>query len=219
LAAPHVEELKGKLVTYCRLVGGMLEKGRNALLDRQSDIPRQIIEDDEPRANESEIGLEEECTALLAQRQPMARDLRTILMILRITNDLERIADHAVNIAEAVSDHINGSSPRPDDAVLGMFGETIRMLERAVLAFTEEDPRLGQLVCVSDTVVDTLAKDILERLSALMGSDPARIPQGLALLKIAANLERIADLSTNIGEDVIYMTEGRVIKHHREQGK
>jgi phosphate transport system protein len=219
LAASQVEELKGKLVTYCGLVGGMLEKSRTALLDRQSDIPRQIIERDEPRANESEIELEEECTALLAQRQPMARDLRTILMILRITNDLERIADHAVNIAEAVGDHINGSSLRPDDAVLGMFEQTVRMLERAVRSFTEEDPGLGLSVCASDHVVDALATDILDRLSAAMGDDPARIPQGLALLKIAANLERIADLSTNIGEDVIYMTEGRVIKHHRELGK
>jgi phosphate transport system protein len=219
MAAAEVRELKGRLAAYCALVGGMLEKSRNALLDREPGIPRRIVEVDEPRANETELELEEECTALIAQRQPMARDLRAILMILRITNDLERIADHAVNIAEAVADHVKGSSLRPDDALLAMFAETIRMLERAVRSFTEEDARLGQAVCESDGVVDALATDILERASAAMERDPSVVAQGLAQLKIAANLERVADLSTNIGEDVIYMTEGRVIKHHREEAR
>ncbi len=148
----------------------------------------------------------------------MARDLRTILMVLGITNDLERIADHAVNIAEAVREHINGTSLRPDDSVLKMFEETLTMVDGAIRAFTTEDAALGQKVCASDTIVDELATSILEGLSASMTSRPATVSENLALLKIAGNLERIADLSTNIGEDVIYMTEGRVIKHHQEEG-
>jgi phosphate transport system protein len=210
-----MDELKARLVAYGQFVQEMIEKSRRALVDRQAALPREIIESDEPRANQTEIDLEAECTSLIARHQPMAKDLRTILMVLGITNDLERIADHSVNIAEAVGDHINGTLLQPDDSVLRMFEETIHMVDGAIRAFIDEDPGLGQRVCESDNTVDELATRILEGLSASMTSTPSTVPENLALLKIAGNLERIADLSTNIGEDVIYMTEGRVIKHHQ----
>ena len=114
-------------------------------------------------------------------------------------------------------EHINGTTLRPDDDVLNMFEETIRMVDQAIRAFITEDPALGQRVCASDNTVDDLATRILEGLSASMTTTPDTVPEKLALLKIAGNLERIADLSTNIGEDVIYMTQGRVIKHHQEE--
>jgi phosphate transport system protein len=213
----RLEGLKARLATYGRFVQEMMEKSRRALATRESGILRDIIASDEPRANESEMDLEEQCTSLIAQHQPMARDLRTILMILHVTTDLERIADHAVNIAEAVADHINGGFLPADAAVLGMFDETIGMLTGSLLAFAGEDAALGQRICERDGRVDAAATAILERLSAAMTSDPSSIPHNLALLKIAANLERVADLSTNIGEDVVYMAEGRVIKHNREE--
>jgi phosphate transport system protein len=159
------------------------------------------------------------CTSLIARHQPMARDLRTILMVLGITNDLERIADHAVNIAEAVKEHISGTSLKPDEAVLRMFDETRSMVDGAIRSFIGENAALGQKVCESDNTIDELAASILEGLSASMTAQPASVPGNLALLKIAGNLERIADLSTNIGEDVVYMTEGRVIKHHPGKGE
>jgi phosphate transport system protein len=195
----------------------MIRKSKTAFATHGVETLAAIINHDEPHANESEIDLEEECTSLIAQHQPMARDLRTILMILRMTTDLERIADHAVNIAESVRDAIDGADEPPDMAVLSMFDETLQMLDCALQAFTGEDARLGQKVCETDPTVDSQATSILERLSASMTTNPASIPQNLALLKIAGNLERVADLSTNIGEDVIYMTEGRVIKHHRQE--
>jgi phosphate transport system protein len=214
---PGMDDLKGRLVAYGQFVQQMIEKSRSALVSREPDLPRQIIDTDEPRANQTEIDLEAECTSLIARHQPMARDLRTILMVMGITNDLERMADHAVNIAEAVGEHINGTSLRPDNAVLQMFEETISMVDGSIRAFISEDAALGQRVCESDNIVDDLATRILEGLSATMTTTPASVPESLALLKIAGNLERVADLSTNIGEDVIYMTEGRVIKHHREE--
>jgi phosphate transport system protein len=212
-----MEDLKAKLVAYSRFVEAMIRKSRKALVERQPDILREIIDSDEPRANDTEISLEAECTSVIARHQPMARDLRAILMILRIVNDLERIADHAVNIAEAVRDHINGTALAPDDAVLVMFDKATRMMDNAIRAFIDGDSRLGREVCMADAEVDSLATGILERMSAAMTRDAARIPHNLALLKIAANLERVADLSTNMGEDVIYMAEGRVIKHHRQE--
>ncbi len=214
---PEMDELKAKLVGYSRFVEGMIGKSRQALVARQATVLAEIIEDDEPRANDTEISMEAECTAVIARHQPMARDLRAILMILRIVNDLERIADHAVNIAEAVRDHINGTVIAPDDAVLTMFDRATRMMDDAIRAFIDGDSALGQRVCLADAEVDALATGILERLSAAMTADAGRIAHNLALLKIAANLERVADLSTNIGEDVIYMAEGRVIKHHRQE--
>jgi phosphate transport system protein len=215
---PELDDLKARLAGYGQFVQGMIEKSRRALVSREAGLPREIIDSDEPRANSTEIELEAECTSLIARHQPMARDLRTILMVMGITNDLERIADHAVNIAEAVAEHINGTSLQPHDAVLRMFEETISMVDGAIRSFITEDAGLGQMVCESDNTVDELATSILEGLSATMTSRPATVSENLALLKIAGNLERIADLSTNIGEDVIYMTEGRVIKHHQEEG-
>ncbi|MGA2481352.1 MAG: phosphate signaling complex protein PhoU [Spirochaetia bacterium] len=214
---PQLDALKARLVAYARFVEDMIEKSKKALVAREPDTLKGIIDEDEPKANTFEMDLEEECTSLIAQHQPMARDLRTMLMILRITNDLERIGDHAVNIAEAVRDHLSGSPPVPDEGLLHMYEETITMVDCAIRAFIDEDAKLGQHVCETDTTVDSLANEILDRLSTSMTLEPAYIPQSLSILKVAANLERIADLSTNIGEDVIYMTEGRVIKHHRQE--
>jgi phosphate transport system protein len=219
MLVPMVDELKARLVTYARFVEEMIRKSKHALTEGKPELLREIIDTDEPHANDYEVDLEEQSTSLIAQHQPMARDLRTILMVLRITNDLERIGDHAVNIAEAARDHLEGTPPPPDAEMLRMFEETIGMVDCAIRAFIGEDAGLGQKVCETDNTVDALATDILERLSVAMTKDPLTIPQGLATLKIAANLERVADLSTNIGEDVIYMAEGRVIKHHRQEEK
>jgi phosphate transport system protein len=212
-----MDDLKARLVAYGQFVQGMIEKSRKALVARRPELTREIIETDESQANRTEIELEAECTSLIARHQPMARDLRTILMVRGITNDLERIADHAVNIAQAVGTPNAGAALRPDDAVIAMFDETLRMVDSAIRAFIDEDAALGQKVCESDNIVDEHATRILEELSSSMSSNPAVVAENLALLKIAGNLERIADLSTNIGEDVIYMTEGRVIKHHQEE--
>jgi phosphate transport system protein len=209
--------LRNNLVTYARFVEQMISKSRDALIDRRRDLLEDIIGRDEARANESEMDLEAEGTSLIAQHQPMARDLRTVLMILHITTDLERMADHAVNIAETVREHLEGAATPPDSEVIRMFAVTLGMVGKAITAFLDEDALLGQRVCETDSEVDTLAARILERLSGTMTLEPATVAHNLAFLKVAANLERIADLSTNIGEDVIYMVQGRVIKHNREQ--
>ncbi len=213
----QIEDLKARVVAYARLVEDMIEQCRSALVNRTAETLNEIVEKQEPRANELEVELEEECTSLIAQHQPMARELRTVLMILRMTNDLERMADHAVNIAEAALECVGLSGERPDEELLRLFGETIAMVDCAVRSFVGANSGLGVKVCESDAGVDEMAARILERLSTSMTQDPFTIERGLCILKIAGNLERIADLSTNIGEDVIYMTEGRVIKHNRAE--
>jgi phosphate transport system protein len=210
----QIDDLKTRVVAYARLVEDMIEQCRTSLANRTPVVLNDIVQKEEPRANEFEVELEEECTSLIAQHQPMAKELRTILMVRSMTNDLERMADHAVNIAEASLECIGLSAVNQDEDLSRLFDETIRMVGNAVRSFIEANAELGKQVCEADEVVDQLARDILERVSVSMTKDPFTIERSLCILKIAGNLERIADLSTNIGEDVIYMTEGRVIKHH-----
>jgi phosphate transport system protein len=140
-----------------------------------------------------------------------------VLMVLGITNDLERLADHAVNIAEAARDILARTPLRTESEIPRIAELAIRMVQECIQAFIEEDAGLARKVCESDNAVDELADRILERSVGTMVAtgDPSIIEPSLSVLKIAANLERIADLSTNIGEDVIFMVEGRVIKHHK----
>ena len=212
----QIEDLSARVVTYARHVENMIEQCRASLLTRKQEPLTSVIDNDEPRANEFEMELEEECTSLIAQHQPMAKELRTILMVRSMTNDLERMADHAVNIAQAALECATPSIIQPDNDLVRLFDETIKMVDDAVQSFITADAALGRHVCEADMVVDQLAAEILESMSTTMTtSDHFTIEQSLCILKMAGNLERIADLSTNIGEDVIYMTEGRVIKHHR----
>ncbi len=214
-----IETLKGRLVKYARLVEDMIERSVKAFSARQPEVLEEIITKDEPRANELELEMEEECISMIAQFEPKARELRTVLMVLGITNDLERLADHAVNIAEAAGDILARTPLQTESELPRMAGLAIRMMEDSIKAFIEEDVGLARKVCESDNSVDELADLIRERLVETMvaAGDPAIIDPSLSVLKIAANLERIADLSTNIGEDVIFMVEGRVIKHHKQE--
>jgi phosphate transport system protein len=213
----QIEDLTAHVVAYARHVDDMIGQCRASLLARTPQALGDVVDKAEPRANEFEMELEEECTALIAQHQPMAKELRTILMVRSMTNDLERMADHAVNIAEAAMECTGLFATAPDPDLLKLFDETISMVDRAVQSFIGADAALGREVCEADALVDQMAAEMLERISASMTKDTFTIEQSLCTLKIAGNLERIADLSTNIGEDVIYMTEGRVIKHHREE--
>jgi phosphate transport system protein len=215
----QIESLKARLIRYARLVADMIERSVKAFSARQPKVLEEIINKDEPRANELELELEEECVSLIAQFEPKARELRTVLMVLGITNDLERLADHAVNIAEAAGNILTRTPLRIESEIPRMAGLAIRMMEDSIKAFIEEDAALARQVCRSDNAVDELADLVRGRLVETMAEtrDPTIIDPSLSVLKIAANLERIADLSTNIGEDVIFMVEGRVIKHHKQE--
>ncbi len=211
-----VRELKARLVEYGRFVEGMIERSVASVFYRDADALREIIQKRETEANERELELESECTALIARHQPRARDLRGILMVLGMTNDLERMADHAVNIAEAGLRLLDFPASKLPDTLRTMAHDAIKMVDRGIRAFVEEKPGEARSVCAEDEAVDGLAAEILKEALAAMENEPSAIGPNLLLLKIASNLERIADLSTNICEDVIYMVEGKVIKHHKD---
>ena len=214
----RVTTLKKTLIEYASHVESMIEKSVKGLLQKDQRLLNEVIEQDEPRANNWEIELEEFCTHMIAQFQPVARDLRTILMVFEITGNLERMADHAVNIAESALYLIERPPVKPLIDTPRMAEEVVGMVKDSLQSFIDGDAKLAKSVCERDDIVDGLANQILRELITYMGADASTIERSLHLLDIAGNLERVADLSTNIGEDVIFMVEGRVIKHHHEEG-
>jgi phosphate transport system protein len=211
-----ISRLKEELVEYASFVEGMIEKSIEGLLKREKEFLLDVIEKEEPKANAYEIALDEFCTFLIVQYSPKAKDLRTILMALQMVKDLERMGDHAVNIALSSAYLIERPPVKPLIDIPQMAEEATEMLKESIRSFLEEDSILAKKVCERDDRVDGLRDQILRELITFMSSDPSTIERSLHLIRISQNLERIADLSTNIGEDVIFMVEGRIIKHHRE---
>jgi len=211
--------LKKELVEYAGLVELMVEKSVKGLLNREKALLQEVIEKCELKANAYEIKMDELCTNLIAQFQPRARNLRLILMAMKMSNDLERMGDHAVNIVESALYLIERPQVKPLTDIPKMGEYTTKMLKDSINSFINEDAALAKSVCMMDDSVDDLKDKLIKELTALMSSDSATIERSLHLLRISGNLERIADLSTNICEDVIYMVEGRVIKHHSEDAK
>jgi phosphate transport system protein len=209
--------LRRELIEYATHVEGMIEESVQGLLHRDSNKLTQIIERYEPQANDCEITIEELSISLIAKYEPKAKDLRTILMVLKINNDLERAADHAVNISESGLFLINRPPVKPLLDIPRMAEEARNMLKDSIDAFIKEDPVLAQQVCERDAIVDGLERQILRELVTFMVSDASTIERAIHLNAISRNLERIADLSTNISEDVIFMVEGRNIKHHIQE--
>ncbi len=210
-------DLKRELIEYSTLVQEMIRECIHGLLERKREPLTDVIERHEPKANDYEIALDERCTTMIAQFQPRAKDLRTILMVFRIGNDLERMGDHAVNIAERALYLIERPEVKQLIDIPRMADEVTAMVRDSLAAFVEQDAALARSVCERDNVVDGLEDQVRRELLTHMLADPGTIERALRLADIAKNLERIADLSTNIGEDVIFMVEGRVIKHHRDE--
>ncbi len=212
-----INEYKQKLIEYASLIENMIDKSIKGLVYREKTWLDDVIEKDEPKANIFEIELESIGTILIAQYGPVARDLRTILMVLRISNDLERIGDHIVNLTESNQFLIEHARVNPLIDIPKMGDEVKKMLRDSINAFIQQDAELAKKVCENDSVIDELMKKIMRELIPLMSSSPRTIETALHLIRVGHNLERIADLSTNISEDVVYIVEGKVIKHHKKE--
>ncbi|MCK4322844.1 phosphate signaling complex protein PhoU [candidate division WOR-3 bacterium] len=216
MMAERIARLKGIIVDYASLVENMIDKSMKGLSKKNRDMLVSVIEEDEPRANNYEIEIEEICVELIAQFEPKAKDLRIVLMVLKMNNDLERMGDHAVNIAQSALSLIEMPEIKPLFDLPELSEETKRMLNNSIDAFINEDTSKAKEVCERDSVVDDLRDRILRKSIDNMIDDPSTIERNMHLIRITKNLERIADLSTNICEDVIYMVKGKVIKHHLE---
>jgi phosphate transport system protein len=214
-----IAELRKTLIGYALHVEKMIDDSIDGLMTIDREKLEWVIEKSEKTANETEILIDDLCTVIIAQYGPKAKDLRTVLMSLKINNDLERMADHAINTAESGLYLIHYPLVKPLLDLPRMAEAAIEMLQDSLTAFVNEDPDLAVSVCDRDSVVDALASQILRELITYMIADPSTIERALHLLKIARNLERTADLSTNIAEDVIYMIEGKVVKHVKTESE
>lgn len=209
--------LKKALIDYGTLIESMIDKSLKGLIKKDHRLLHEIINVDEPKTNDLELEIDELATSFIAQYQPKAKDLRTSLMILQINNDLERIGDHLENMAESALFLIDRPPVKPLIDIPKMAEITIKMVKQAIASFINEDVNLAKSVCEQDSVVDGLMEQVMRELITYMLSDSKTIERSMHLIRIAHNLERIADLSTNVGEDVIFMVQGKVIKHGKEE--
>ncbi len=210
-----IVELKRQLVQDATVVEEMIAKSIKGLIDRNTQLLNEVMNTEEPKVNTYDRIIDEMCVELIAQFEPVARDLRMVIMSVKMNKDLERMADHAVNISESglflIANPILGSY---EDVRL-MGDNAVKMLKDSINAFVNEDVLLAQSVCERDNIVDTAGDTILKGLTEIMRTKKDTIPRALQMMRIAHNFERIADLSTNIAEEVIYIVEGRDIKHHQ----
>jgi phosphate transport system protein len=213
----QLEELKQRLLTMSERAESLVDLAVESLLTRDADKAQAVVTGD-MEIDDLEIQIEGMAVELLALQQPMARDLRFIVMALKISSDLERVGDHAVNIAQcALRMGTVPASFLPDPAIEDMARRARRMLSDALDAFIRADGALGRDVCRRDDQVDALHDSVFRIMLTHMMSDPRTINPSLELLLVSRNLERVADLATNIGEDAVFLAEGKSIKHHAEQ--
>ena len=209
----ELQELRELLL---RMASRSEEQVRDALTSvkrRDAQAAQHSIERDR-EIDALEMDIEERAIALLARRQPMATDLRTLVSTLKISNDLERVGDHAVNIAQCAK-RLAEAVPLPNLSELDRMADvSTEMLRDAIAAFIDRDADLARDVCRRDDQVDRYNDSVFRVMLAEMSRNPNAIVAALQMMLVARNLERIADLATNLGEDVIYIVEAKTVKHH-----
>ena len=187
-----------------------------SLVKRDTSFAQNVF-DGEDRINRMENEIEDMCLKLLALRQPMAVDLRFITSALKIVTDLERMGDQAVNIAER-SVSLNQEPQLKPYIDIPRMAEIVQSMVRDVLdSFVKRDSKLARSVCARDDLVDGLNQQVFRELLTFMISEPTTIQRAVHLMIVCRCLERIADHATNIAEDVIFVVDARVIKHHAEE--
>jgi phosphate transport system protein len=211
----ELDDLKTTLTEMAGLAEESVRGAVKALLERDVEAAKKVIDRDE-RIDELEVEIDELSVRLLALQQPMARDLRLITMAMKVSNDLERVGDHAVNIAETVHWLVEGPVFPVVPEIEEMVRLTTAMLKDALDAFIRGDAELARQILKRDDRVDELHENTFRILLTHMMEDPRKISAGMDLLLVSGNVERIADLATNVSEDVIYMVEGSIVKHHAE---
>ncbi|MDH4225187.1 MAG: phosphate signaling complex protein PhoU [Deltaproteobacteria bacterium] len=211
----EMDKLKELSFNLCADVEESVQKAVQALEERNPSLAETVIAHD-GKINKSEVELEEECLKILALHQPVANDLRFVIAVLKLNNDLERIGDLAVNIAERVL-FLSQKDPVtiPFDFAT-MADKTKRMVQKAHRALVNRDADLAREVCMLDDEVDEMNREVYKHVEEGVRNHPDKISSMFSLLSAARHLERIADHATNIAEDVIYMVDGEIVRHRTE---
>jgi phosphate transport system protein len=212
----EIESLKTMLIKMGSVVEQNISYALQGLLDHSESMAKKVMEN-EKRINDLELEIDNAIIDMLALQQPVASDLRFIIAAQKINNDLERIGDHAVNIAES---DLNLLSIKPVDSLLElpkMAATTKLMLRKALDSFVLLDPKMAQSVLETDDQIDQLNRGMAVEVIDLIKSDNRTTEYGLELIRISRNLERVADIATNIAEEVIFYIQAKVVKHNSEQ--
>ena len=210
-----LEALHDRLSEMAGRAETALTKSMEALKARNPNLAEEVQAED-IAIDRIELQIEGQCLNFLGLQQPVARDLRFLVAAIRISNYLERVGDHGVNIAQSAAKL--SSMPRLKLEEISHMGDrTIAMLRDAVSSWLNGNTVLARQICERDNEIDLLKAQIHAKLSTLMLHDPDLVPRALELVLVSRNLERVADLATNIAEEAIFVTEARVIKHHAEE--
>ena len=212
----ELELLKTSLIKMGSVAESAVAHSIDALLRQDNALAQNVIDGDE-RVNQLEVEIDTAIVDLLVLQQPVAIDLRFILAAQKINNDLERIGDHAVNIAESAITLMNSVTREQLLELPDMAVTTQSMLRDAIDGFIRSDVVLGRRVLELDDRIDDMNRKIRAEVASGMKDGSQSIVGGLELVRVSRNLERIADLATNIAEEVIFVVQARVVKHHAEE--
>lgn len=207
-----LDSLHEEILSLSAMVEELIDKAASALTDRRSEIANDVIESDNI-VDQMEVHIEEECLKILALHQPVAVDLRRIATVLKVNNDLERIADLAVNIAERARSLDEYPAFVLPAKLSGMATMASQMVRGALDAFVSMDAISARRLIAMDDMVDQLNVEIIHELQTMMQGDPKTVPPALYCFSAARHIERIADHATNIAEDVVYLAEGDIVRH------
>lgn len=218
--ARHIEhqiaQLKNSILQFGTIVEESISRSNTALFKRDVELAQKVVAND-TEIDRLEVELEEECLKVLALYQPVAADLRFVVAVLKINNDLERIGDLASNIAKTVSQlTITGPLELPEE-ISSMAKQVEEMVKNSLDAVVKADPDLARQVRKEDDIVDAGRHTVRKLVIQQIKKDPEKVEGLLQINSISKHLERIADMATNIAEDVIYMVEGEIVRHrHRD---
>ena len=212
----ELQGLKEDLLEMGGRAEAIIQKSVEALKRRDRRLADEVLADDKV-IDRLEITIDDRCVSLLALRQPLAVDLRFITAALIINNDLERVGDHAVNIAESAQRLADEPPLKPLVDIPRMADLAAGMLREALDSFVRRDAATARRLVRRDDEVDNLNRQVFRELISFMIEDPRTITRAMDLILVARNLERVADLATNVAEEVVFIAEARIIKHHVEE--
>ncbi len=211
-----IADLKRELLLMSGRAEAIIRKALESLTRRDPVLAEEVFGDDRA-IDRMEIDIEETCIQLLALQQPLASDLRLITSALKISNDLERVGDHAVNIAGCAKQLSSQAPVKPLADLPALAEKSISMLRDALEAFVRGDGEAARRLVRRDDEVDDLNRQMFAELVRRMIADPQQVERSMTLVLVGRNLERIADLATNVAEEVVFIAEARIIKHHADE--
>jgi len=211
----ELDYLRSRLLEMSGLVEDSVHRSVLSLAEKDAQQAQRVLHN-EAEINRMEIEIDDLATRLLALQQPMATDLRFITAAIKINNDLERMGDLAVNIVERALSLMHEPLMKPLIDIPLMADRVQSMIRKSLDAFVKKDAELARNVLVSDDAVDELCGSVYTELISYMERDPKTVRQGVNLMFVARNLERLADHATNIAEDVLFLVQGVDVRHHAE---